>query len=316
MDTKPITQKHPLAEVFGFKPNIFSSQATRYRQETLCPFNNIESRCTKDKRDKPLGVCSINHNDKTTIICPIRFREDWKICEDAADFFFPSDVLWTPVKEVRLKDANGLAAGNIDIVMIAHTKDRKILDFGALEVQAVYVSGNIRKPFEHYMSNPKKNHDMDWTNKDHYPKPDYLSSSRKRLGPQLMYKGQIFKAWGKKQAVVVDKPFFDTLPVLTPCSVDVADLCWLIYQMNDNKKLGRYTISLNQRLLTGFGPTMKTLNNPEIGKAEDFIESLDKKLAVELDELKRVHNVSALSELLKKNKSINHRQKIDGEVTL
>jgi len=36
-----------------------------------------------------------------------------------------------------------------------------------------------------------------------YPRPDYLSSSRKRLAPQLIFKGGIINAWGKKTAVAL-----------------------------------------------------------------------------------------------------------------
>jgi len=37
-----------------------------------------------------------------------------------------------------------------------------------------------------------------------YPGPDYLSSSRKRLARELIYKGGIFQAWGKKMAVSIE----------------------------------------------------------------------------------------------------------------
>jgi hypothetical protein len=90
-----------------------------------------------------------------------------------------------------LKDADGGSAGNIDIVLCAYDKAGKVYDFGALEVQAVYISGNVWNPFEHYMEAPVKNANMDWTNEENYPRPDYLSSSRKRLAPQLIFKGGI-----------------------------------------------------------------------------------------------------------------------------
>jgi hypothetical protein len=43
-----------------------------------------------------------------------------------------------------------------------------------LEVQAVYVSGNVKKPFKQYMSDPKQYAEMEWPSSG-YPKPDYLS---------------------------------------------------------------------------------------------------------------------------------------------
>lgn len=52
-------------------------------------------------------------------------------------------------------------------------------DFGSIEIQAVHISENFRDPFEFYMNNPAKNGPIGWLGKK-YPRPDYLSSSRKR----------------------------------------------------------------------------------------------------------------------------------------
>ena len=93
----------------------------------------------------------------------------------------------------------------------------KVYDFGALEIQAVYISGNVRDPFEHFMKDPKARASMDWSNQPNYPRPDYLSSSRKRLAPQLLFKGGILHGWRKKIAVALNKSFFDTLPKLKRC---------------------------------------------------------------------------------------------------
>src|SRR4030042_168103 len=76
---------------------------------------------------------------------------------------------------------NGKSAGNIDVVLVAYDENSTIYDFGALEIQAVYISGNIRDPFEYYMKDPVSRANMDWKNEVNYPRPDYLSSSRKRL---------------------------------------------------------------------------------------------------------------------------------------
>ena len=304
MATKQLKHKHPLAEVFGFKTETFSKIAKDHRERKLCPHNNGDEFCTKNKKKSPLGVCTIFHRDQPTIICPVRFREDWKICEDAAEFFFDADAMWTPVTEVRLKDKSGEAAGNIDIVLVKHDKNRKIIDFGAVEVQGVYVSGNIRRPFEKFMKNPEKNYSMDWTEEENYPSPDYLSSSRKRLIPQILYKGQILQHWGKKQAIVIDRPFYDTLPHMPQVSRRDAELCWLVYKMDDHPSLGRYKIELDIRVLTGFEEAMKKIGNPEVGEVSEFISVLDRKLSTVLDEIQIKYNVSSMSELLKKNKAM------------
>jgi len=65
--------------------------------------------------------------------------------------------------EVKLNDANGQSAGNIDIVLTCYDDLGKITDFGSLEIQGVYISGNVRGPFEQYIANPSKNADLDWS---------------------------------------------------------------------------------------------------------------------------------------------------------
>lgn len=199
--------KHPLAEVFGFPINNKSPEARRHREKRLCPFNNKVPNCTKDKANDPLGVCSVYEGDAIAITCPVRFREGWLIADDAAAFFFPPTAKWTSLVEVRLNDKHGKSAGNIDVVLVSYDEHGKITDFGSLEVQAVYISGNVRAPFEHFMQNPPANAKLDWTGRPNYPRPDYLSSSRKRLAPQLLFKGGILYAWRKKQAVAINRGF-------------------------------------------------------------------------------------------------------------
>ncbi len=206
--------KQPLAEVFGFPIDNQTADAQRYRANKLCPFNNKVPNCTKDKANAPLGVCSVLDDGGAVITCPVRFREEWIIAEDAAGFFFPPKATWTSLTEVRLKDGDGGSAGNIDVVLAAYDSHGKLTDFGALEVQAVYISGNVRNPFEHYMNDTVANANMDWSQQRNYPSPDYLSSSRKRLAPQLLFKSGILNSWKKKSAVALDRSFFETLPTL------------------------------------------------------------------------------------------------------
>jgi hypothetical protein len=72
---------------------------------------------------------------------------------------------------------------------------------------------------------------MDWSREPNYPRPDYLSSSRKRLVPQLVYKGGILHAWRKKIAVALNESFFATLPLLKQVPKRDADIAWLIYDL-------------------------------------------------------------------------------------
>lgn len=274
---------HPLAEVFGFPLGNLSAQATRYRKFKLCPFNNKVPNCTKDKADNPLGVCSVFHGESLAITCPIRFRQDWLIAEDAAAFFFQEATSWTSLTEVRLNDRNGNLAGNIDIVLVAYDAEGKITDFGALEIQAVYISGNVRRPFEYYMQNPASRADMDWRKETNYPRPDYLSSSRKRLAPQLLYKGGILNAWHKKIAVALDEGFFATLPSLRETDSTHADVAWLIYGLQLNDANSHYILRKQRVVYTLFSDSLDQITRPDVGGPREFIERLQEKLDEKLE---------------------------------
>ena len=224
-------QKHPLAEVFGYPVSDMSGVAARFRKNRLCPFNNNIPNCTKDKAQSPLGVCSIHHLGDHVMTCPVRFRQNWIIADDAAQFFFGNDANWTALTEVRLKDAEGGSAGNIDMVLCAYNESGQIEDFGALEIQAVYISGNVRKPFDAYMTDPKANCRMDWSQQPNYPRPDYLSSSRKRLVSYLTRKGSIIHNKRVKQVVVLQSSFLKTLPVFPTLHDSLSDFVFLIYDL-------------------------------------------------------------------------------------
>jgi len=275
--------KQPLAEVFGFPINNNSPKAIRYRKKRLCPFNNKVPNCTKDKANDPLGVCSVREGNEIAITCPVRFRQDWLIADDAAAFFFPPDATWTSLVEVRLKDKHGQSAGNIDVVLVSYDERGRVIDFGSCEVQAVYISGNIRAPFEHYMKDPAKRSKMDWAGQLHYPRPDYLSSSRKRLAPQLLFKGGILHAWGKKQAVAIHRGFFNTLPKLAETTPENAEIAWLVYDLVHSKKTNLYQLKRGEIIYTRFQPAMLKLTTAEPGPVGTFVEHLQAKLDEKLD---------------------------------
>jgi hypothetical protein len=273
----------PLAEVFGFPIDNMSAAADRYRTNKLCPFNNKVPNCTKDKANDPLGVCSIFEADSTAITCPIRFRENWIIADDAADFFFPSRTNWTSLTEVKLKDRHGKSAGNIDVVLVAYDNQGKIMNFGALEVQGVYISGNVRNPFEYYMKNPSDRREMNWRGKKNYPGPDYLSSSRKRLAPQLIFKSGILDTWEKRTAVALDLGFFNTLPKLEEVPKSKAGIAWLVYDLVRNKKSNRFVLERKRTVYTAFAESLDKITRSDAGNVEDFVSVLQEKLDEKLN---------------------------------
>ncbi len=266
----------PLGEVFGFTIDNGGDRAMRYRENKLCPFNNIVSNCTKNSIEFPLGVCSLNHKGKQVIICPIRFREDWTIISDAANFIFNGKATWTHVGEVRLKDKNGKSAGNIDYVLVSYDDKGRVEDFGSLEVQAVYISGNLTGPFTAYLEAP--NPDFSWTKAFKYPKPDYLSSSRKRLIPQIIAKGSILKQWKKKQVVALQSSFYNTLPHLPEFDKAESDFAFFLYDLEPNTATKVMSLTLQRIVYTKFASALEQIAKFEAGPISQFTEILQKKL--------------------------------------
>lgn len=272
---------NPMAEVFGFPIINDTTKAKRYRDKKLCPFNNKVPNCTKDKANDPLGVCSIFHNEHPVITCPTRFREDWLIIENAAKFAFSDKTKWTSLSEIKLLDKNGQSAGNIDYVLVAYNDKGQLVDFASLEVQGVYISGNLRNPFDTYIEKPSLN--FTWSTGYNYPKPDYLSSSRKRLIPQMLYKGGIFKTWNKKQTVALQKSFFDTLPSLPTVSKEKADIAWFLYDLILDKESKQYNLTLVDTVYTDFKSALFRVTTPEPGELSNFIEILQDRLDERLE---------------------------------
>lgn len=278
-EDKSTTQ--PLAEIFGFPIWNDSAQAKRYRSQKLCPFNNKVPSCTKDKANNPLGVCSVNHHNKPIITCPVRFREEWLIVENAAHFAFPANTQWTSLTEVKLNDKNGQSAGNIDFVLVAYDDKGHLTDFMSLEVQGVYISGNLRNPFDAYLEAPSAQ--FSWHSGYNAPKPDYLSSSRKRLIPQMLYKGGILKSWHKKQAVALQKTFFETLPVLPVVDKEEADIAWFLYDLVHDQQQNKFHLTLVETVYTAFEAALLKITTPEPGEMSDFLHQLQGKLDEQLE---------------------------------
>lgn len=268
-------RQQPLGECFGFRINDTSPEARAARKAKTCPYGNAKPECTKVSKTNPLAVCSLYHRSETVVVCPVRFRQTGLIYKDAAEFFFKSNK-FIPLREVKIRDAKGGEAGNIDVVIARVDGGGAIIDFGALEVQSVYLSGNGRLPFDHFMADPDNRGGMSWVGEKKYPRPDWLSSTRKRLAPQLLYKGGILRSWGKKMAVAMDIHLFSTMPELPYVSQSEAEIAWLLYDLKLNRA-GRYDLVRVDTKYTKFEPTLATITKCEPGDMGKFIISLEAK---------------------------------------
>jgi hypothetical protein len=116
----------------------------------------------------------------------------------------------------------GSDVGRIDMVLVRPNSDP--LQWCALEVQAVYFSGkSMSNDFTALARSPE----------EIFPpvqrRPDFRSSGPKRLMPQLQIKVPTLRRWGKRMAVVVDKPFFDSFTSMDRVTdLSNADIAWFI----------------------------------------------------------------------------------------
>lgn len=148
------------------------------------------------------------------------------------------------------------------------------------------------------MENPEKHQNMDWSTQRNYPRPDYLSSSRKRLVPQLLYKGGILKSWRKKQAVAIHSGFFDTLPSLQEVECEQADIAWLIYDLELDEQTNVYQLRLKRTVYTMFKPAIDQIITAEPGSLDEFVDALQEKLEQKLENRDAELSDLTLSDLL------------------
>ena len=140
---------------------------------------------------------------------------------------------------------------------------------------------------------------MVWREQPLYPRADYLSSSRKRLAPQLLYKGGILHSWHRKMAVVMDEGFFGELPSFPTVPAEQADIAWLVYSMEPDQVTQRYQLNLKNTVYTQFNPALERLTVALPGDIEVFRRQLQRKLDEQGVKVKLNSEASALSDVLK-----------------
>ncbi len=145
-------------------------------------------------------------------------------------------------------------------------------------MQAVYISGNLTGPFTAYLEQPSQT--FTWKNAFKYPKPDYLSSSRKRLIPQIIAKGSILNQWGKKQVVALQTSFYNTLPILPEFDRDESDFAFFLYDLVPDKKTKSLSLKLQRIVYTKFASALEQIAKFEAGPVNEFTLILQKKLDI------------------------------------
>jgi len=228
----------------------------RDRKTQPCPFKHgvisEASICSKIG-----GVCTLRlyeSNPTTAVVspasgvegslvttCPHRFKQNGKIYNwigeillNTSNPIIASEVGFLKRSEGGLCEAPQDAfedVGRIDNVLV-HPLD-KPLTWCALELQAVYFSGSAMKTEFEAM---RKLEVARLLFPVAHRRPDFRSSGPKRLMPQLQIKVPTLRRWGKKMAVVVDRPFFESLGKMEEVKdVSSCDIAWFIVQYEEKE---------------------------------------------------------------------------------
>ena len=246
--------RYGIAEWYGYDLLTMAPEERRNLAEValgsssttpVCPFQQNNRPCNKRG-----GVCSLRiyeHDGQGSVqntdaaplaLCPSRFEQDNLLLKWLGDIVGFPDGQISIAREIPFMESlqDNKPAGKIDLIVAKDVNDR--LEWYGLEIQAVYFSGKgMTSEFEAL----RDNNSLPPPYPNEVRRPDWRSSSAKRLMPQLEVKVPTLRRWGSKMAVAVDRPFFDSVGGPSESySQDLGDgdIIWLvpaIYPDNEGK---------------------------------------------------------------------------------
>jgi hypothetical protein len=273
---KPVI-RYGVGELYGhdftsLQPDKIRTLANAAFKSQPCPFRDDGSPCNKIG-----GVCTLRRFSKTD--SEVSALQDSSLVATCPSRFYDSGIVLSWVGRTLLTTDSPLVltelpfllsstpepatdpspVGKIDMVLLH--PDITILRWCALEVQAVYFSGaSMSKDFKVM----KKWQGPGLPFPQGIRRPDFRSSGPKRLMPQLQIKVPTISRWGKKMAVVVDLPFWQSLGSITEVDhVSNCDIAWFVMKYNHNgtrfcmEPAGVHLTTLDRAVegLTGGKPT-------------------------------------------------------------
>ena len=275
-EKKP-TLRYGTGELYGYDfaklpPDRVRALANAAFKSEPCPFRGGGFMCNKKG-----GVCSLRQFSKRDEVvvpvegaspvatCPNRFYDSERalawVGETLLDTKTPIVLTELPfLKATSGGDAfDASTVGKIDMVLVH--PDTKTLRWCALEIQAVYFSGaSMSKDFN--LMKKWKAEGVPFP--QGFRHPDFRSSGPKRLMPQLQIKVPTISRWGKKMAVVVDLPFWESLGSITEVDhVSNCDIAWFVMKYRHDgtrfrmEPAGLHLTTLDRAVegLTGGKPT-------------------------------------------------------------
>ena len=266
--------RYGIAEWFG-APYVSMTSAERKRMARaalreasppVCPFQTGTPVCSKRG-----GVCSLREeNNSPVIVCPKRFSSGNLLPKWLAEIAGFSEVYLASEVPFMRSPSTGRAAGRVDLIIAG---DSNASAWFVLEIQAVYFSGDrmdsdFRAILEHGGNHPPE------------PavarRPDWRSSSAKRLMPQLQVKGPTLRRWGTKLAVAVDLPFFEAIggPTASPSTdINDGDVIWMVPRVDEN-----YNLIAHHWEVLPLEKSCEKLLSAETVKRQEFEDALRSKL--------------------------------------
>lgn len=238
--------RYGIGEWYGRRIETISAQ-DRLRYATLtginkepCPHRPGKEMCNKNggvcslaiyQKDEDGAVSLITSDPGLVTLCPMRFWQKYTVFREVGSFVLGTSKP-TLIKEIgflrniiKEGEVSNETVGRIDMVLAKVHADNRIDDWCALEMQAVYFSGeSMSKEFKIIENNPDK-----LLFPSAIRRPDFRSSGPKRLMPQLQIKVPSLRRWGKKMAVIVDRPFYQSIaPMKRENNISNADIAWFI----------------------------------------------------------------------------------------
>lgn len=265
---------------------------TKERDPIDCPFKG--GKCPKES-----GICSMRLyeeqedgtivpavdeddpvRDQLRALCPSRFHEEGGAFQWAGEVLLedPSPILAHEVgflESSRTTDSDGGDdVGRIDLVLVKNGLADP-LRWCALEIQGVYFSGeNMGLEFkeiiraEGALTFPVRTR-----------RPDYRSSGPKRLMPQLQIKVPSLRRWGKKMAVVVDRPFFNSMGEMKRAKhLSLGDVVWFIVRFEEDPGTGRAKLVRDDIFCTTLENAVEGLTGGDAVPLDEFENRIKEKI--------------------------------------
>ncbi|MFB3814636.1 MAG: NotI family restriction endonuclease [Terriglobales bacterium] len=206
-----------------------------HKDSGICSLRSYE-------RSRQTGVVTTDSRRSNLVAtCPSRFEQNDTIYSWVNEVVLPNDVA-TPIREIPfLKRSPKLGetaeskreAGRIDSVLVVPNTDP--LRWCPIEKQAVYFSGK-KMALEFEAIAKTRGDDIQFPVISR--RPDYRSSSAKRLLPQLETKVTALSKWGKKTAVIVDEEFFrEFAPMEEEQHITNSEIVWFVvkYELEEDR---------------------------------------------------------------------------------